>query len=314
MPINFKTTKFAQRAQKDPLLYEMLRDIGLTGNELAGAHDTLAASSAASIAAIEAKLTDGDKGDITVTNDFATWTIDNDAVTYAKIQNVSATDRLLGRSTAGAGDVEEISLGTGFSVSGGTLTFTGGKIMRAQEFTSGATVFTTAAGVTEVWVTGCGAGGGCGGEETDTAHGGVGGGGGGESVFRKKLTVTASTGYTVTIGTGGTAGASSSTAGSVTAGSAGGATSFGGLLTLAGGLGSGGVTGTTTGIGAAAGGPGGTSGANGFPPITGASGTTAVNGAPGVSFPGGWGTGGYHGAASGMRAGRSGYLLVEWNE
>jgi hypothetical protein len=34
--------------------------------------------------------------------------IANDAVTYAKIQNVSATDRLLGRSTAGAGDIEEI--------------------------------------------------------------------------------------------------------------------------------------------------------------------------------------------------------------
>jgi len=33
----------------------------------------------------------------------------NDAVTYAKIQDVSATDRLLGRSTAGAGDVEEIT-------------------------------------------------------------------------------------------------------------------------------------------------------------------------------------------------------------
>ena len=33
----------------------------------------------------------------------------NDAVTYAKIQNVSATNRLLGRSSAGAGDVEEIT-------------------------------------------------------------------------------------------------------------------------------------------------------------------------------------------------------------
>lgn len=32
----------------------------------------------------------------------------DDAVTYAKMQNVSATDRVLGRSTAGAGDVEEI--------------------------------------------------------------------------------------------------------------------------------------------------------------------------------------------------------------
>ena len=35
--------------------------------------------------------------------------LDNDAVTYAKIQNVSATDKVLGRSTAGAGDVEEIA-------------------------------------------------------------------------------------------------------------------------------------------------------------------------------------------------------------
>lgn len=55
-------------------------------------------------------LSDGDKGDITVSGSGATWTIDNDVVTYAKMQNVSATDKLLGRSTAGAGDVEEIPL------------------------------------------------------------------------------------------------------------------------------------------------------------------------------------------------------------
>lgn len=39
----------------------------------------------------------------------ATAGITDDAVTYAKIQNVSATDKLLGRSTSGAGDVEEIA-------------------------------------------------------------------------------------------------------------------------------------------------------------------------------------------------------------
>lgn len=55
------------------------------------------------------QLSDGDKGDITVSASGATWTIDNDVVTYAKMQNVSATDKLLGRSTAGAGDVEEIT-------------------------------------------------------------------------------------------------------------------------------------------------------------------------------------------------------------
>lgn len=49
-------------------------------------------------------------GDVTGsgTGSFAA-TIANDAVTYAKMQNVSATDKLLGRATAGAGDVEEIA-------------------------------------------------------------------------------------------------------------------------------------------------------------------------------------------------------------
>lgn len=35
--------------------------------------------------------------------------IDNDSVTYAKMQNVSATDRLLGRISSGSGDVEEVT-------------------------------------------------------------------------------------------------------------------------------------------------------------------------------------------------------------
>lgn len=39
----------------------------------------------------------------------ATAGIADDAVTYAKIQNVTATDRVLGRSSVGAGDIEEIT-------------------------------------------------------------------------------------------------------------------------------------------------------------------------------------------------------------
>lgn len=49
----------------------------------------------------------------------------NGAVTYSKIQNVT-TNKLLGRSTAGSGSVEEISIGTGLSLSTGTLSATGG--------------------------------------------------------------------------------------------------------------------------------------------------------------------------------------------
>jgi len=54
-------------------------------------------------------------------------TIANDAVTYAKMQNVTAASRLLGRGSAGgAGDVEEITIGSGLSMSGTTLSATGG--------------------------------------------------------------------------------------------------------------------------------------------------------------------------------------------
>lgn len=47
-------------------------------------------------------------GDVTSTGNATT--IANDAVSYAKMQDVSATSRLLGRTTAGAGNVEEVVL------------------------------------------------------------------------------------------------------------------------------------------------------------------------------------------------------------
>lgn len=48
-------------------------------------------------------------GTLATASTIATADITNDAVTYAKMQNVSATSRLLGRITAGAGDTEELT-------------------------------------------------------------------------------------------------------------------------------------------------------------------------------------------------------------
>lgn len=71
-------------------------------------------------------LTDGNKGDVTVSGSGATWTINSGAVQYGKIQNVGASS-LLGRYTGTSGSVQEITLGSGLSLNGttGVLTATG---------------------------------------------------------------------------------------------------------------------------------------------------------------------------------------------
>lgn len=53
-------------------------------------------------------IADADYGDVTVSS--GVWTIDAGVVTYAKLQDVSATKRVLGRNTAGSGDAEEVTL------------------------------------------------------------------------------------------------------------------------------------------------------------------------------------------------------------
>ena len=61
-------------------------------------------------AVTQAKMADNSVGTAEIVDlNVTTAKLAADAVTYAKIQNVSATDKLLGRSTAGAGDVEEIA-------------------------------------------------------------------------------------------------------------------------------------------------------------------------------------------------------------
>ena len=73
----------------------------------AGAYTNVAAS-VSDNAVTTAKIADGAVTTAKVTN-LGTAAFANSAVTYAKIQNTSGTDVLIGRSTAGAGVVEEIT-------------------------------------------------------------------------------------------------------------------------------------------------------------------------------------------------------------
>jgi len=41
MPVTFKVAKMAERAQADPALYEILRDIGVSGGNLAAAINSM---------------------------------------------------------------------------------------------------------------------------------------------------------------------------------------------------------------------------------------------------------------------------------
>lgn len=65
-------------------------------------------------------VTDGDKGDVTVSGAGSTWTIDAQAVTYDKIQDVRG-ERLLGNPDGSDGIAQEISLGQNLSFSGTEL-------------------------------------------------------------------------------------------------------------------------------------------------------------------------------------------------
>jgi hypothetical protein len=62
-------------------------------------------------------LSDGDKGDITVSASGATWTIDSEAVTFAKMADVSSKI-LIGRHANGSGAPQQVSVGNGVEFDG----------------------------------------------------------------------------------------------------------------------------------------------------------------------------------------------------
>jgi hypothetical protein len=98
-------------------------------------------------------VSDGDKGDITVSSSGAVWTIDNNAVSLAKIQDIT-TARILGRVTAGSGDPEQL---TGTEVTTLLDTFTSSLKGLAPASGGGTTNFLRADGT---WAAPSGGGGG----------------------------------------------------------------------------------------------------------------------------------------------------------
>lgn len=95
----------------------------------------------------EASISDGDKGDITTSSSGAVWTIDNGAVTLAKMADM-ATASLLGRSTAGTGSPEVLSASAARTLlnveDGATADQTGAEIKTAYEAEADTNAFTDA--------------------------------------------------------------------------------------------------------------------------------------------------------------------------
>jgi hypothetical protein len=109
-----------------------------TGKQLAFDASGNIIASASDIGGGGGGVPDGDKGDITVSSSATVWTIDNNVVTFAKIQDITDA-RLLGRSAGSDGDMQHIAVGTGLTLSGGNLT--------------GATASDTVVGVVELATT-----------------------------------------------------------------------------------------------------------------------------------------------------------------
>ena len=82
---------------------------GAQGPAGSGSGDLLASNNLSDLANAGTGRTNLGLGALAVKATIATADVDADAITYAKIQNVTATDRILGRDSSGAGVVEEIS-------------------------------------------------------------------------------------------------------------------------------------------------------------------------------------------------------------
>jgi len=194
-----------------------------------------------------ASLSDGDYGDITVSSSGTAMAIDAGAVTNAKMANM-ATARIKGRTTAGAGDPEDLTAAqataildavVGDSGSGGTKGLApapsagdaaankylhadgtykaaAGRLLNRYIYTSGSgATHTPNAACTKCLIKAWAPGGGGGGGDTSGSNSGAGAGGGSGGYVEKLWATNGNITYTVPAGgAGGTAGNNAGTAGS----------------------------------------------------------------------------------------------------
>lgn len=277
-----------------------------------------------------ATIVDGDKGDITTSDDGDTWAIDADAVDNTKLVNM-ASGTIKGRATAGTGDPEDLTgeqataildAFTGDAGSGGVkglvpapaagdaakvltgngswTALTGYKYRQTTTFTSSGT-WTKQPWCKAIRVTVVGGGGSGGSPQASTSQMAISGGGayGGISI---KFVPAASLGSTesVTVGNGGSGPSAPS------AGNSGGSSSFGSHCSATGGAGGGCDSGGgTTSPGQQLGGAGGI-GSGGDINIAGAPGGTGVRFSGAIGNGGIGGSGPYGGGGTGVNQGNSG--------
>jgi len=93
-------TDVTPNAAGDTLIFAGGGTVSVAGND---------ATNTITITGTGSALTDGDKGDITVGSSQTTLTIDANAVTYGKIQNVVSNNVVLGRISGAGGVIEELT-------------------------------------------------------------------------------------------------------------------------------------------------------------------------------------------------------------